>query len=349
MSSLFLINSCRATIELKEQAEAGNGTSSASTNVTVFLTKSFANLVSVTVTPKPTTSARYFVGVVFDESRPNPTSFQVFILDSAGTRVAIPFSWQVRGSQGADQSLWSPANLGSTLKAWYDGNYPESITITSGQISQWNDRSGNALHLTQVTASQRPGYVENGINGLSAVAFGGVDDYMEKTGISIIPRTIYAVAKWSGGSSTGYARVVHLGNPANNIAFVGKGNGSNDFATFFGNGAAWNDTASNTPSQSVANNSILGVINSGATAIPYFNGTAQNSKVGTSTDGTLLYVGSGSSVTQFWEGNIGEILICNTALSTTDRQKLEGYLAWKWKLEGNLPATHPYRYVQPLA
>lgn len=349
MSDLFLINSCRATVELKEQAEAGVGTSSASTNVTVFLAKSYATLTSVTVTPKPTSSGRYFPGVVFDESRPNPTSFQVFILDSLGARVSVPFSWQVRGSQGADLSLWSPFSLGSTLKAWYDANYPESISITSGQVSQWADRSGNGLHLTQATASPRPGFVENGINGLSAVAFGGVDDYMEKTGISIVPRTIYAVAKWSGGSTTTFARVVHMGNPSNNVAYLGKADGSNDYATFFGNGSSWNDTAANTPSKSVANNAIMGVVNSGASAIPYFDGTAQNSKVGTSTDAVLLIIGARDATAQFWNGNIGEVIICDTALSTTNRQKLEGYLAWKWKLEANLPSTHPFRYVQPLA
>lgn len=349
MSDLFYITRCRATVDLKEQAEGGNGTSLPNTNVTVFLTKSYAVLTSITVTPKPVSSARYFAGVVFDESRPNPTSFQVFILDSNGARVSIPFSWQVRGAQGADQALWTPFSLGSSLKAWYDANYPESISITSGQVSQWADRSGNGLHLTQTTPSPRPGFVENAINGLSAVAFYGVDDYMEKTGISIIPRTIYAVAKWSGDSTATFARIVHMGNPTNNIAFLGKANGSNDYATFFGNGTTWNDTAGNTPSKSVANNSILGVVNSGATAIPYFNGTAQNSKVGTSSNAILLLIGAGSSTAHFWNGNIGEVLICDTALSQTDRQKLEGYLAWKWKLEANLPISHPYRYVQPLA
>lgn len=40
---------------------------------------------------------------------------------------------------------------------------------------------------------------------------------------------------------------------------------------------------------------------------------------------------------------VGEVVICDTALSTADRQKLEGYLAWKWGLAENLPNDHPYR------
>jgi hypothetical protein len=34
-------------------------------------------------------------------------------------------------------------------------------------------------------------------------------------------------------------------------------------------------------------------------------------------------------------------------LSTADRQRLEGYLAWKWGLHANLPAGHPFRNNPP--
>ena len=30
-----------------------------------------------------------------------------------------------------------------------------------------------------------------------------------------------------------------------------------------------------------------------------------------------------------------------------DRQQLEGYLAWKWGLEANLPVDHPYKNAAP--
>lgn len=34
-------------------------------------------------------------------------------------------------------------------------------------------------------------------------------------------------------------------------------------------------------------------------------------------------------------------------LSTANRQRLEGYLAWKWALEANLPAGHPFKNTPP--
>ena len=42
-----------------------------------------------------------------------------------------------------------------------------------------------------------------------------------------------------------------------------------------------------------------------------------------------------------------EIAYYNSALSTTDRQRMEGYLAWKWGLQANLPAGHPHKSAAP--
>jgi hypothetical protein len=44
---------------------------------------------------------------------------------------------------------------------------------------------------------------------------------------------------------------------------------------------------------------------------------------------------------------IGEILIYSSVLSMVDRQAVEGYLAWKWGLQGNLPAGHLYKGAAP--
>lgn len=48
-----------------------------------------------------------------------------------------------------------------------------------------------------------------------------------------------------------------------------------------------------------------------------------------------------------WCGLVGEVRIFGTNLGTTDRQIEEGYLAWKWGLQGNLPAGHPYKNSPP--
>lgn len=45
--------------------------------------------------------------------------------------------------------------------------------------------------------------------------------------------------------------------------------------------------------------------------------------------------------------NLGELCVYNDYLETPFRNVLEGYLAWKWGLQSNLPAVHPYALSAP--
>ena len=46
------------------------------------------------------------------------------------------------------------------------------------------------------------------------------------------------------------------------------------------------------------------------------------------------------------DGKVGEVVGLASSL-TTDREKLEGYAAHRWGLEGLLPAGHPYKASAP--
>ena len=51
------------------------------------------------------------------------------------------------------------------------------------------------------------------------------------------------------------------------------------------------------------------------------------------------------------EGYIGkmrEILAFSGDMSATNRQIMEGYLAWKWGLHSSLPTSHPYKSAKPM-
>lgn len=58
--------------------------------------------------------------------------------------------------------------------------------------------------------------------------------------------------------------------------------------------------------------------------------------------GTLL--GGGADT---MNGQFHELVVFNTSLPTTQRQQVEGYLAWKWGLTSNLPSTHPFKTFKP--
>jgi hypothetical protein len=80
----------------------------------------------------------------------------------------------------------------------------------------------------------------------------------------------------------------------------------------------------------------------------FFNGTSTSGGQSGTSDGSLA-----SSTTYSFATNTGmngyfyEILLYNTSFTATQRQQIEGYLAWKWGLQSNLPATHPYVFSPP--
>lgn len=44
---------------------------------------------------------------------------------------------------------------------------------------------------------------------------------------------------------------------------------------------------------------------------------------------------------------IGEIVFIEGVITLDTRQKMEGYMAWKWGEEGKLPIGHPYEFAAP--
>jgi hypothetical protein len=44
---------------------------------------------------------------------------------------------------------------------------------------------------------------------------------------------------------------------------------------------------------------------------------------------------------------LSEFLGYNRPLDSNERRRVEGYLAWKWGLQSNLPVDHPYKTVKP--
>ena len=64
---------------------------------------------------------------------------------------------------------------------------------------------------------------------------------------------------------------------------------------------------------------------------------------------TNLKIGkSASSTTNDFGGDLGELLIFTRQLTTSEEQKVEGYLAHKWGATNSLDTNHPYKNVAPI-
>jgi hypothetical protein len=79
-----------------------------------------------------------------------------------------------------------------------------------------------------------------------------------------------------------------------------------------------------------------------------YNGTTSYSG-STSLNGPLtgLTINTGGVGNESSDCDVAEIILYNSVLTTLQVQQMEGYLAWKWGLQGNLPANHPYKNAPP--
>jgi hypothetical protein len=226
---------------------------------------------------------------------------------------------------------------------WLDAADRSTLTLSGSNVTQWNDKSGNSRNAVnlEIAAVLTP----NVQNGLSVLRMNGSSCYTVQ--YDSFPNTAYTIfALQYLSSASGYRRVLH--GPLNADAAIFLGVNGQNVATFTGNAVGgWNDIDANTPNITNLNTwRIVTLRVSSSTLTPYVDGTAQNNKTGTTASFSGLRVGS-STGGQYWAGDVAEILIFSSALSTAQRQQVEGYLAWKWGLVSSLPGNHPYRLIKP--
>lgn len=90
-------------------------------------------------------------------------------------------------------SEFDPTDIAG-CEGWFDACDSGSITLASGKVSQWNDRSGNGKHATQITPGNRPVVTTGALNGKDVITF-AVDDFLASAlGISQ-PATVFIVFK----------------------------------------------------------------------------------------------------------------------------------------------------------
>jgi hypothetical protein len=276
-------------------------------------------------------------------------------LNLAKTFAVQNYMWEFPAQYG----LWSPANITTAL--WLDAADASTVTTDGSAVSQWNDKSSNARHASQVTASLSPTYTANGLNGKSVVTFNG-SNVLGLTELTL-GRNIGGLSYFAVASST----TVSGGN-YRTIFDLNTGSGL-DRASFYVRESTievsgrrldtnlYQAHTNGTPSINTAF-ILCALFNYSAAALSVgFNGGALTSRSGgfqtagntSNTDSTLITMGASDALgssTPF-TGYVSEFIAIRSILSDANRQKLEGYLAHKWGLTANLPNDHPYKTVGP--
>jgi hypothetical protein len=237
---------------------------------------------------------------------------------------------------GGGPVLWTPAQIATAV--WLDAADASTIVLNGSNVSQWTDKSGNGAHATQATAANQPAYEATGLNGLPVLTFPG-GDFMTFSSAIANYRSVAIV--YSQTDTRNYSTFLGSLVGSNSAAFHGDdGSPQHVFHPSF--------TAPETRNGINRHNGTS--IGDGTTtlrpATPVFSlhiPTAEQPSRGLTNLGSDRASAAGRSIT----GIIAEVIIDNVAWDQATYETVEGYLAWKWGLQANLPGGHPYKSAAP--
>jgi hypothetical protein len=237
---------------------------------------------------------------------------------------------------------------------WLDAADASTISLSGTNVTQWNDKSGNGRHASKTTATTNPVYMQNALNKRPVLANTGSSGLSGTLAVNTLTNLFIFVvcndtsAAEFANNTGGY---VLWWNEAGAWGQIQMYISQSRLDWRFGTGQSENKPTFNLPSNVSTNYNIACIAKSSRTEVGYLNGltvgtyTAANSAIA-NTSSTYVITGP-ASASSYATNNIAEILIYSSSLQTINRQQIEGYLAWKWGLQGNLPATHPYANFPP--
>jgi len=259
--------------------------------------------------------------------------------------LAQEFTW--------NESVWNPSMVGPSL--WLDAADASTITEVGGAVSQWNDKSGNSRHAVQATVANQPFYTASSlINSKPAIDF-TTDRVTTLTTPTIpnnsivgsLPISVFGVFYNRLSDSSFQSPIGARSGGGTWWTFMRPISGQMEIG-FHDASQRWSGVYSTNQSAliswSVDSSNLLNTYLDGSLIQTAFS----LNSFGTQIDSSMrIGAGSSSSLSEDYEGLIGEIVFLTSEISTADRQKLEGYLAHKWGLTANLPNDHPYKLVGP--
>jgi hypothetical protein len=272
----------------------------------------FTGSVEVSVTAGPAASIRYTT----DGSEPTESSSlytEPLLLTATTTVKARAYQDGRTPSPVATVTFLENAQLLPNdiagLKLWLRADADAGTAGDS--VAQWTDQSGQANHLTQSTLGARPQLVPSP-TGLPVLRFDGVNDgFLFTTRISTIRTVFWVLRETPGAAGDSYRSLLgdsssyhFIGGAQRQIWDAGYASSYIRNGQTRVNGTVVNGTTTNKPTSL----SVVSLVTTGAVQ-------------------ANLFTQDQGIAARGWLGDIAEVLIYDTALSDTDRQAIEQYLA----------------------
>jgi hypothetical protein len=257
----------------------------------------------------------------------------------------------------ATSAHFSPTSI-TGCQMWLDAADSSVVTIATG-VSQWNDKSGNSNNLTQSTTGSQPTYASSLITfandkylNIPATVLNNLPTWSLFFVINPISSSNWIMSRQRDGVDSYNILSMTISSTVNGQVQSGSvGNlywRSMNAGTQLGSSDALATSTLQTCTLTYDGtilyfykNGELNQATTGSFAIQ--NQTSPN----TYTLGALIYPSgiSNPGVTNF---RLGEMISYNTFLTTSQRERVEGYLAHKWGLLSSLSSINPYRTLPPI-
>lgn len=362
-----ILNGTAATTTNERDVGNNNYYVNGTFNPSTFGSNYYLNTYSIIGTVSPTTSgtsyltlssafsSRYFIGNIA-EFLYYPTGLTTiqrqkvegYLANKWGLKTSLPSNHPYKSASPTyEEPIFVPTLiLGNQL--WLDGADPAGTgtpPANGATVSTLIDKAtGN-----NASATGTPTYLTGG-----GVNFNGSSYFLNQTfSQNISQRSVFIVFQET--SRTQYAGVFPLiptlpeqfdQSQTSGLSYSTTDNslqvyGNNSYGLYIGNA---------NPLPKAIYNEIMNIREGSG----YLNGTNTTNVTATYTAGTC----SGYGLACRWQegsvfgslrlnGVIYEIIVFNTPLITSQRKRVEGYLAQKWGLHSFLPANHPYKSIAP--
>lgn len=240
----------------------------------------------------------------------------------------------------------SPIDDIEGLAVWHESVLEESFieeeAVDGLAISTWNDLNAQAYSrnpATQTIAANRPIYVFEGINNLPALRFGGSRFLQMNNNFYIQNSTVFVVLRIGTSTSNGpfdgwqvlFADSTNLRDDSVPIVVAGTSvltanGGPADTVLYAANGAfVTNDRPHLVTVTRNMDNGSRSISLDGA-----FTATDNNGAVGRELRANMnMWIGRSANNAQY-NGLIGEVVIYNRVINTSQRASVENYLMKKW-------------------
>lgn len=208
------------------------------------------------------------------------------------------------------------------LEMWFDAADSTSITLNGGNVSQWQDKSGNGRHATQATAANQPSYSSTQQNGKGGIYF-ELSKWLTTSGNAFTiaqPVTFFVV--FNTPETSGFSWSVFDGTSQRIVLY-----GDNNYSAYmFAGQGLYMDVSPNAPNVAVLTYSGA----SSKYAINSKTQTAGGSSAGTNSLSNQLKIGANIGNGAQLQSYIFELGLYSQALSAADASTVAQYLSKKW-------------------